>query len=460
MSRHMHFMGIGGISMSGLARHYHAEGFTVSGCDAAESTTVSDLRAAGIDVFIGHDPAHLDGVDTLISTMAVPNARVPGSSEEYQAARELGISSLKRVELLGQLFSERQAIGITGSHGKSSITGMTASIFTRLADDPSVQIGANLPLIGGNMRHGRGPHLIAEVDESDPGFAKLHSSIALLSNLEDDHVATGFEERRNYHASLADLEAAVRSFAGQAARLITCRDSASLETLLADHPDRLTYGFTEGADYRITDITLTPGGSEFRLSVPGQAPLPITLNVPGMHNAQNAAGALTIAAAAGLPLDAAAAVLAEFRGVGRRWQLWGDLDGALIFDDYAVHPAEVAATLAVARHTGRRVRAILQPHRWVRTALHWRALAEAASVADEVLVLDIYGVGEDPIPGISSGLIVDRIRELGTDSAHHTPESALEYLRSTAGQDDLFLTLGAGDVWRIASGLAGTARPA
>lgn len=454
MSDHLHFMGIGGVSMSGLARHYQAEGHVVSGCDASESTTVNGLKEAGITVHTGHDPSHLSGVDTLVSTMAVPNSRIPGSMEEYQAAQELGIASIKRVELLGRLFHERSAIGVTGSHGKSTITGMLATIFVTLADDPSVQIGANLPLIGGNMRYGRGRFLVAEVDESDPGFARLDSHIALMSNLEDDHVATGYDERRNYHASLEDLEAAVRSFASRSDQLITCRDSAALEELLAGHPGRLSYGFADGADYRVLDVHLTPGGSEFVLRAPDGTRLPVRLQVPGLHNAQNAAGALAVAHSAGLELQAASEAIATFPGVGRRWQSWGQLNGANIVDDYAVHPTEVAAILAVARNTGQRVRAVLQPHRWVRTAVHWRALAEAASVADEVLVLDVYAAGEDPIPGVGSDLIVERIRELGTESSHHSAATALEYLRGSAQEGDLLLTLGAGDVWRVAAGLA------
>jgi len=458
LSSHFHFMGIGGISMSGLARHYRAEGHRVSGCDAAGSATLQQLRNDGIDVHVGHDPGHLaDAVDLLVSTMAVPNENIPGSSAELEAADALGIKSIKRIDLLARLFRERSAIAVTGSHGKSSITGMLATIFVELADDPSVQIGANLPLIGGNMRHGRGPQLVAEVDESDPGFAGLDSEVALLSNLENDHVAGDFPERRNYHASIEDLQAAVLSFAGRARQLLTCRDSAPLEELLGSHSGRLTYGFAPGADFRVKDSHLTPGGSEFTLRLPDSRSVQVTLNVPGLHNAQNAAGALAAAALAGLPPEAAAAALSDYAGVGRRWQVWGTVNGASIVDDYAHHPAEVRATLAAARNTGQRIRAVLQPHRWIRTALHWQELAEAASAADEVLVLDVYAAGEDPIPGVSSELIVERIRQLGTTASFHTAGTAVSYLQETAAENDLLLTLGAGDVWRVAASLSGDA---
>mgnify|MGYP001406827830 CR=1 FL=1 len=448
-------MGIGGISMSGLARHYQLEGFRVTGCDATSSTTTRALIESGIPVAVGHDPAHLEGVDTLISTMAAPNERVSGSVEEIRAALELGISSIKRVDLLGRLFRERTAIGVSGSHGKSTITGMIAGIFLELADDPSVQIGANLPDIGGNMRHGRGKWLVAEVDESDPGFARLESGIAVLPNLEDDHVANHFEERRNYHASLADLEAAMRSFAGKASRLIWCRDSALLGELFGDSTEALTYGFASGADFRITDVQLTPGGSTYTLSVRDGGSIRVALQVPGLHNAQNSAAALAAAHTAGLDLQQAAEVLGGFKGVGRRWQSWGTANGALVIDDYAVHPAEVKATLAVARNTGRRVLAVLQPHRWVRTALHWEALADAATAADEVLVLDVYAAGEQPVPGVTPADIVNRIRAAGRVAGHFTAENAIEHLQRAVGENDLVVTLGAGDVWRVAAGLTG-----
>jgi UDP-N-acetylmuramate--alanine ligase len=453
MSKHIHFMGIGGVSMSGLARHYQAAGFTVSGCDAVDGPITKLLREQGIDVQIGHDPAHVAGIDLLVSTMAAPDPNTPNSIEELRAAAEAGIESIKRIDLLARLFSERSAVAITGSHGKSTITGMTATIFLALTDDPSVQIGAQLPLIGGNMRYGRGRYLVAEVDESDPGFARLRSSIAVITNLEDDHVAGQYGERRNYHASLSDLEAAARSFASGAELVLRCSDSESLATLLQAQPNTVSYGFAAGSDYQVLDMQLGAAGSRFKLRCPDGATARVELKVPGRHNVQNAAAALAAAHLAGLPLEDSAAALSTYSGVGRRWQSWGSLAGALVIDDYAVHPVEVAATLAVARNTGRRVRAILQPHRWVRTALHWQGLADAAACADEVLVLDVFAAGESAIPGISSQLIVDRLLAGGHRASHHTLESAVSYLAGSVSADDLIVTLGAGDVWRVASDL-------
>lgn len=449
MKPHLHFMGIGGVSMSGLARHYRASGYRVSGCDASDGPVLQQLRNEGIGVSVGHHPSHATGVDTLVTTMAVP-----AESPEVAGAREAGVRTIRRIDLLAELFQDYSAIAVTGTHGKSTTTGMIAQIFVALDRDPAVQLGANLPLLNGNMRHGNGEHLIAEVDESDPGFALLHSDIGVLINLEDDHIAGEYVERRNYHASLADLEAAARRFARQSRRLLACADWPDLEPILEGHPAVSRYGLDERADYRIIDLQLSALNSRFTLRTPSGQEVDVMLEVPGIHNAQNAAAALATADLAGLPLDRAARALATFVGVGRRWQRWGDLSGAIIIDDYAHHPTEVAATLRAARNTGRRVRAVLQPHRWVRTARHWPALADAAGLADEVIVLDVYAAGEVAIPGVSSDLIVERLRSHGRCATHHDQESAVDYLSGSIQPDDLVITLGAGDVWKVAEALS------
>ena len=448
MSSHIHFMGIGGVSMSGLALWLDADGERVSGCDVHDSPQVHALRHRGIDVRIGHHPDHLDGVDTLVHTMAVAR-----DHPEVAAARAAGIRTIKRIELLGELFRRRRTLAVTGTHGKSTTTGMLATLMLALADDPSVQIGASLPSIGGNARYGRGAELVAEVDESDPGFADLAADIAIVTNIEDDHIAGEYEERRNYHASLAELETAVQRFADHAGTVIACADWPVLTSLLAEHRDRVTYGFADGADYRIADLALEAHGSRFTLHMPDGGTLPVRLAVPGRYNAQNAAAAIAAAHRAGFDPRLGLEALAAFPGVGRRWQRWGEVGGALVIDDYAHHPTEVAATLEAARNTGRNVRAVLQPHRWVRTARHWAALADAAAIADEVIVLDVYAAGERPIPGVSPQMIVDRIGGAGRKAQQCTAERATEYLAETLGSNDLVITLGAGDVWRVAAAL-------
>lgn len=450
MSHHYHFMGIGGVSMQGLARWCRAEGATVSGCDVSESPVLDALRREGFQVFGHHDPAHLAalGVDTLVTTMAVPQ-----DHPERLQALAMGLRVQQRIELLADLFLARRAIGITGTSGKSSTTGMAATLALAAGVDPSLLIGASLPGVEGNVRHGAGPLLVAEVDESDPGFAQLVAEVAVVTNLEDDHVAGEFSERRNYHASLADLENAVRRFAGSAKHALSCADWPGLDELMADHPSHWRYGQAEDADYPIRHLGLRPTGADFELGLPDGRAAQVRLEVPGLYNVMNASAALAACHLAGLDPVALAPALAEFHGVGRRWQLWGEPGGAWVVDDYAHHPTKVRAVLTAARATGRRVRAVLQPHRWVRTARLWPELADAASLADEVLVLDVYAAGEAAIPGVDVGLIVERLRAAGRQADHHDMVSAVGYLRRTMQADDLVLTLGAGDVWQVARSL-------
>ncbi len=452
---HLHFMGIGGVSMQGLARWWHADGHRVSGCDAVDGPATQALRALGLQVWHGHDPRHLDHeVDTLVTSMAVP-----ADHPEVLRAYALGLRVVPRIGLLGELFERRTAIGITGTHGKSTTTGLTATLALAADIDPSVHIGASLTGLPYNVRYGSGRHLVAEVDESDPGFALLRPSVAVITNLEDDHVAGEFDERRNSHASMHDLERATVRFADAAEHVLYCLDWPGLDDLLGHHPGAARYGTDPAADYHVFDVERTLEGSSFALRLPSGRVARADLLIPGQHNVLNAAAALAAVDLAGLDAMALAPALADFRGVGRRWQRWGELAGALVVDDYAHHPTEVAATLATARHSGRRVRAVLQPHRWVRTARHWPALAEAARLADEVLVLDVYASGERAIDGVSAELIVERLRSSGTPASHHSMASAVSYLRATLDANDLILTLGAGDVWQVAEALVRQAGP-
>ena len=452
-STSLHFLGIGGISMQALALWCKQEGFMVSGCDATDGAAVAVLRSAGIEVAIGHDPAHADGADVLIHSMAVPTGH-----PELTAGRAAGARVLKRIELLSELFTRRRTLAVTGTHGKSTTTAMIATMLLELEPDSSVQLGANLASIGGAMRYGRGAWLAAEVDESDPGFADLNCDVAVVTNIEDDHIAGEFDERRNYHASLADLEAAATRFAHGARSLVYCVDWPGLTDLFGSHPASVTYGLDQYADYRIDDLVLTGSGSTFAISQPDATRVNVELSVPGKHNALNATAAIAALCQAGFDPRPALTALARYGGVGRRWQVHGTVDGALIVDDYAVHPTEVRTVLEVARTTGRRVRAVLQPHRWVRTAMHWRALADAAALADEVIVVDIYAASETPIANVSPQLIVERLQAQGVHATMHDLETATAYLASSLHSDDLVVTLGAGDVWRVAAALVAPER--
>ena len=453
MKEHLHFMGIGGIGMSALASWYHTDGYRVSGCDIKASFAVEELSNKGISVVIGHSNEHIQDIDVLVSTMAVPDAH-----PEIVMAKAQGKRVLKRIELLAELLQQRISIGVTGTHGKSTTTAMIAHIFKQVGSDPSILLGATLPSLGGNVYYGKGKHLIAEIDESDPGFAQLTCDTAIITNLEADHIAGNFDERRNYHASFSDLANATLGFANKANRIIYCSDWPELVELMNDK-QAVSYGTNAKANYKITNIILNPKESHFTFSTPDRD-FPVRLAVLGRHNILNASASLVTAHLNNLDLTEAIQSISNFTGIGRRWQCRGHINNAPIIDDYAHHPTEIRATLETARCTGRRVRAILQPHRWVRTAQQWPEMAEAVSLADEIVVVDIYGANEKPIEGISSQLIVDRVKELGKPASYHNLTSAQDYFFNSIKEDDLIITLGAGDVWKVAQGLVDSVKEA
>ena len=446
MKEHLHFMGIGGIGMSALASWYHTDGYKVSGCDLADSFALKELRKKGIAVEVGHSSNHASDIDVLISSMAVPEAH-----SEIEAAKTKGKRILKRIELLAELLKQKSSIGITGTHGKSTTTAMIAHIFKQASKDPSVLIGANLPSLGGNVHYGKSNLLIAEVDESDPGFTQLVCETAVITNLEADHIAGDFNERRNYHASFADLENATLVFAAQAAQVLYCSDWPRLVELLGNK-SALSYGISPTATYQVKDIALSPTQSSFTLITPTKD-FRVVLAVLGQHNVLNAAASLATADLHNLALEEAVHNISTFTGVGRRWQCRGYVRGAPIIDDYAHHPTEIQATLETAKCTRRYVRAVLQPHRWVRTAKQWPEMARAASLADEVIVVDIYGANEKSIEGVSPQLIVNKLKDMGKSASYHSLASAQDYLLDSLKENDLVVTLGAGDVWKVAQGL-------
>ncbi len=446
MKEHLHFMGIGGVGMSALASWYHTDGHTVTGCDTQNSPTIEKLRDSGIAIEIGHSPNHIPDIDILVSSMAVPETH-----PEIVAAKSKGKQALKRIELLAELLKKRSSIGITGTHGKSTTTAMIAHIFKELGKDPSILIGASLPSLGGNVHYGKGKSLIAEVDESDPGFAQLVCETAVITNLEEDHIAGDFKERRNYHTNFADLEEATLAFAEGASRVLYCSDWPPLVKLLGNKQP-LTYGIDPKSTYQVRNVTLNPVRSCFTLSTP-DGDFAVVLSVLGQHNVLNAAASLAVAHLHKLDLEEAINSISSFTGIDRRWQCRGHVKGVPIIDDYAHHPTEIRATLETAKYTGRRVRAVLQPHRWVRTAKQWPEMAEAATLADEVIVVDIYGANEKPIEGISPQLIVDKLKNMGKSASYHNLVSAQTYLLNSLKEDDLVVTLGAGDVWKVAQGL-------
>ncbi|GAA5511562.1 UDP-N-acetylmuramate--L-alanine ligase [Deinococcus carri] len=445
---HYHLMGIGGIGVSAFARLLAARGVQVSGCDEQPSELTEQLVREGIPVATGHDPAHVQGVDVLIASEAVPK-----DHPELVAARAAGVEVRPRMALLGELLRASPSVGVVGTHGKTTTTSMIAVAMQGAGLDPAAFVGGIVPEFGSNARLGEGP-FVAEVDESDRGFAALACETAVFTNAEDDHVggnqATYWETVEEQHAGFA-------RFVGQARRVLYCADWPGLAELSAGARERLSYGQAEGADYRAADLRPDADGTTFTVLRRGEPLGEARVGLPGTHNVLNALAALAVTDLYGGDFGAAAAALAAFRGPGRRWQRIGELNGALVVDDYAHNATKVAAAVQAARQTGRRVRVVFQPHRYLRTQQSWPRLADALMAADEVLLLDIAAASETPIPGIHATLVSDRMSQGGHTGVRYLPDrgEVVRYLRETAGAGDIIVTMGAGDVWKLSRELAG-----
>ena len=436
--RRLHFIGIGGAGMSGLALVAYAWGADVSGCDREPSEYSRRLGRFGIDVREGHDRAHLQpGMEVVVSSA------VPDELDELAAAAEQGLEVIPRGGLLAELVALRRSICVAGAHGKTTTTAMIAFAADRIGLEPTWLIGGEVPQLGGNAGPGAGDLLVAEADESDGSAALLRPRIAVVTNVDLDHHAR--------FASVADVE---RLFADWVAHVpadgaVVVGDGVALTA--AAPVSR--FGFDAGADWHITGFRGGPEGSRFWLSVPGEPPVDVRLQVPGAHNARNAAGAVAALAAAGASAPEAAAALAGFTGVGRRFELRGSVAGATVVDDYAHNPAKVAAVIDAARtYAPARVVVCFQPHLFSRTAASAYAFGGALAGADEVVVTEIYAARERPVAGITAKLVVDAVSERrpGMPLAY-MPElaEAAHYLRVRVRAGDLVLTVGAGDVRRV-----------
>lgn len=434
--RKLHFVGIGGAGMSGLALVARALGASVTGSDrAAGSPYAGPLRAAGIEPAIGHDTGNVPGGAEVVVSSAIPF-----DNPERVAARDRGLRELHRADLLGELTRLRPTIAVTGTHGKTTTSSMLVHALRACGLDPGYLVGGAVRSTGSNAGWGAGEWLVVEADESDRSLLKLSPTVAVLTNAELDHHTT--------YASQRDVDETFRTFLALADRAAVIWDRPEL---LALAPAELPLVAFDAAP------ELTPGGSRFTLDG-----VEVELTVPGAHNARNAAAALTAARLAGADLAAAAAALRDFQGAGRRFERLGSsAAGALVVDDYAHHPTEVAATLEAARTLGpRRVIAVFQPHLFSRTARQAAEFGTALAGADEVVVLDVYPAREraEDFPGVT-GLLV---AEAAADAAGGKPvawmpgfDQAEAYLRGRLRDGDLVLTLGAGDVDALGRALVG-----
>jgi UDP-N-acetylmuramate--alanine ligase len=456
-TRRIHFVGIGGIGMSGIAELLANLGYEVSGSDARRSSVTDRLERLGVRVSVGHDAAHVGRADVVVVTSAIKS----GNPETIEAVRRQ-IPVIPRAEMLAELMRLRYGIAIAGAHGKTSTTSMVALVLERAGLDPTAVIGGRLSAFGSNARLGRGDYMVVEADESDRSFLKLSPAIAVITNIDHEHMES--------YGSWADLQQAFVEFANKVpfyGAVIACADDEPVRNVLPRITRRLiTYGLATADGQASASVTAhgmtleafgsraivrywTPESSEGGSSAGDVELGELRLHVPGRHNLLNALAAVAAGLEVGIPFDTIAAALGEFQGAERRFQRLGEEDGVMVVDDYGHHPTEIAAVIAAARAgIDRRVIVVFQPHRYSRTSQLLREFGSALSAADEVVLTDIYAAGEPPIPGVTLEALATVVRAVARGGVRVVP--ALEDLPAAvatmARPGDLVITLGAGSI--------------
>ncbi|GHJ40876.1 UDP-N-acetylmuramate--L-alanine ligase [Streptomyces sp. TS71-3] len=440
-----HFIGIGGAGMSGVAKIFAERGVAVTGSDTRTSATVQALRELGATVHIGHAREHV----TPDTSCVVVSSAIRADNLELVRAGELGIPVLHRAEALAALMAGLRPLAVAGTHGKTTTTSMLAVALTTMGLDPSYVIGGELDAPGSNAHHGKGDIFVAEADESDRSFHKYAPEVAVILNVELDHHAT--------YASIDEIHDSFATFVGRitdGGTLVVSADHEGARELtrrLPEGPRVVTYGAAPDADVRILSVQPQGLRSEVTVLLDGTK-LTFTVSVPGRHYAHNAVAALTAGAALGVPAADLAAALASYTGVKRRLQLRGEQAGVQVIDSYAHHPTEMSADLEALRGAAPdgRVLVLFQPHLFSRTQQLGTEMGTALTLADASVVLDIYPAREDPVPGVTSDLIIDPARAAGADvTAAADKATAVELVAGMAKPGDLVLTMGAGDVTEL-----------
>ena len=455
----LHLIGVGGVGMSGLARILLARGIRVSGSDAKESRELDALQALGAVTFVGHHPRHLEQNILGEIKLVVISAAIHSNNQELIAAHQLGIPVITRADLLAQLMSGYHSIAVAGTHGKTTTTSMLTVTFQHLGLDPSFAIGGLLNESGANAHQGSGDFFIAEADESDGSFLRYQPEIAIVTNIELDHL--------DYYKTLDAVDEAFQDFVKTVKdTVIACSDDAGVRRLISHfdgaigslsnfgtQPKFLTYGVNQDADLKISSIEQAGGGMEADLTWLGKPVGKLRTSFPGIHNLLNAAAVVVVGLHLDLGVGEVVVGVESYSGTRRRFDLRGTEGGVRVIDDYAHHPTEIRATIEAARQIvgAGRVVVLFQPHRYSRTEAFAKQFAQALSLADDVTVLEVYSAGEDAIPGISGNAIAVGIDGSGIRARFESSfADAATNIASQCRSGDLLLTLGAGDITMLA----------
>jgi len=456
--KHIHFVGIGGVGMAGIAEVLLRQGYTVSGSDLAETSLTQWLRVMGATIYRGHEAANIKNADVLVRSTAVD-----GDNPELEAARNARIPIVPRAEMLGELMRFRYGIAIAGTHGKTTTTSLVTSILAEAGLDPTFVIGGQLNSVGSNARLGRGHYLVAEADESDASFLFLKPMISIVTNIDQDHMGTYENDFSRLKATFIEFLHRL-PFYGLA---VLCGDDPMVQEVIPQlSRPILTYGFNPDADFRTDSYAQAGMQTKFTVIRPkGQVPLDITLNLPGRHNVLNALAAIAVASELKVQDQAIVNALQHFAGIGRRFQVYGEfaLDkggNVTLVDDYGHHPREIAATLQAARECwpDRRLVMVYQPHRYTRTRDLFADFCKVLSLPDKLMLLDVYSAGEDFIQGADGATLVNAIKKLGQiEPIFVEKHDKLPALFASELKDgDILLMQGAGNIGALAAQLAAT----
>jgi UDP-N-acetylmuramate--alanine ligase len=440
--QHLHFTGIGGIGMSGIAEVLVNLGYTITGSDLKMTPITERLTRLGACIFEGHDAANVAGAKALVISSAVDEL-----NPEVQEARRLQIPVIPRGELLAELMRLKYGVAVAGSHGKTTTTSMIATVLNSAGLDPTVVVGGRVGTMGSNARVGRSDFLVVEADESDRSFLKLAPILAVVTNIDREHL--------DCYTSLDDIRASFIDFVNKVpfyGAAIVCLDDPNVQSILPNVRRRtITYGTSAQADLQVTAMACAAPGSDFNLRSTRGDLGRFRLNVAGEHNVLNATAAVAVALEMEVPPDAIREGLAGYTGVDRRFQLRGAERGVTVVDDYGHHPTEIRATLAAARLCGyRRILVLFQPHRYTRTFHLLDDFAGSFHQADRLFLLDIYAASEKPIEGVTSQVLAERIRAYGHRGVDYAGslENAVAAVLREAAEGDLVLTLGAGNIFQ------------
>ncbi len=441
--RRIHFVGIGGIGMSGIAEVLLNLGYEISGSDLGSTETTQRLDDLGAAIHRGHDASHIGNADVVVTSTAVRP-----DNPEVLAAHERGIPVIPRAEMLAELLKMKFSIAVSGSHGKTTTTSMVATLLAHGGLDPTMVIGGKLASIGSNARLGDGEVIVAEADESDGSFLKLSPCLAVITNIDREHL--------DYYADLDQIKEAFLQFANIVpfyGSTVLCLDDPHVREILPEIKRRvITYGLQAPADYRAEGISFTGASSRFAIYHRDTLLGTVRLNVPGLFNVYNAMAAIAVAREMELTFPVIREGLQRFTGVHRRLDVRGKAGGITVVDDYGHHPTEIRATLAAAKQVWPgRILVVFQPHRYTRTQALFEEFLTAFKDADNLIITDIYPASEEPIPGVNAAALCEAIRRKGHPDAVHLPnfDAIVDHLAKVARPSDVILTQGAGSVWKV-----------